>query len=133
MARVSIVFYSMYGHVHQMAEAVAQGAAAVAGTEVSLWQVPELVPDEALKASGAWEVRRKFADVPIIAAENLPQADAVIFGTPTRFGMMCAQMRQLLDQTGGLWAKGALINKIGSVFTSTELNPLPKPVVFVIN
>ncbi len=120
MARVSVVFYSMYGHVHQLAEAEAQGAAQVAGTDVKLWQVAELVPEEALKASGAWEPRQKFADVPVIEPAQLGEADAVIFGTPTRFGMMCAQMRQLLDRTGGLWANRALVGKVGSVFTSSN-------------
>jgi len=120
MARVSVVFYSMYGHIHQLAEAEAAGAAQVAGTDVKLFQVPELVPEAALKASGAWEARQKFADVPVIEPEQLAEADAIIFGTPTRFGMMCAQMRQFLDRTGGLWFSGALIGKIGSVFTSSN-------------
>jgi len=120
MARVSVVFYSMYGHVHQLAEAEAAGAAQVAGTDVKLYQVPELVPEQALKKAGAWEARRKFADVPVIEPEQLAEAEAIIFGTPTRFGMMCAQMRQVLDRTGGLWASGALIGKVGSVFTSSN-------------
>ncbi len=120
MARVIVVFYSMYGHVHQLAEAEAEGAARVAGTDVKLFQVPELVPVEALKESGAWEPRQKFAHLPVIEPAQLGEADAVIFGTPTRFGMMCAQMRQLLDRTGGLWASGALIGKVGSVFTSSN-------------
>ena len=119
MARVYVVFYSMYGHIHEMAEAEAKGAKEVAGTEVSLWQVPELVPDEALKSSGAYQARQAFAHVPIIEADRLAEADALIFGTPTRFGMMAAQMRQVLDRTGGLWAKGALIGKVGGVFAST--------------
>jgi NAD(P)H dehydrogenase (quinone) len=119
MARVYVVFYSMYGHIHQLAQAEAAGAAQVPGAEVKLYQVPELVPEQALKQAGAWEARQKFADLPVIEPADLAGADAIIFGTPTRFGMMCAQMRQLLDRTGGLWAGGALIGKVGSVFTST--------------
>jgi NAD(P)H dehydrogenase (quinone) len=119
MARVIVVFYSMYGHIHQLAEAEAEGARSVPGTEVKLYQVQELVPEEALKASGAWEARQAFAHVPVIEPNQLAEADGIIFGTPTRYGMMCAQMRQLLDRTGGLWVKGALVGKVGSVFTSS--------------
>lgn len=117
--RIQVVFYSMYGHVYQMAEAVAAGARDVEGTEVSLYQVPELVPDDVLEKSGAKQARAAFSHVPIINPEQLAEADAIIFGTPTRFGNMCAQMRNFLDQTGGLWMKGSLIGKVGSVFTST--------------
>jgi NAD(P)H:quinone oxidoreductase type IV len=117
--KVHIVFYSMYGHIYQMAEAVAAGAREVPGAEVSLYQAPELVPDEALEKSGAKAARAGFSLVPIATPESLAEADAIIFGTPTRFGMMAAQMRNLLDQTGGLWMKGSLIGKVGSVFTST--------------
>jgi NAD(P)H dehydrogenase (quinone) len=116
---VQVIFYSMFGHVWRMAQAVAEGARAVSDTEVDLYQVPELVPDEILAKSGAKTAREAFADVPIAAPDQLPQADAIIFGTPTRFGNMCAQMRNFLDQTGGLWARGALRGKVGSVFTST--------------
>jgi NAD(P)H:quinone oxidoreductase type IV len=118
-AQVQIVFYSMYGHVYRMAEAVAEGARSVPGVEVVLKQVPETLPDEVLAKMGATEARKAFAHVPVADVESLPSADAIIFGTPTRFGNMCAQMRAFLDRTGGLWAKGALIGKIGSVFTST--------------
>ncbi len=116
---VKIVFYSMYGHVYQMAEAVAKGARHVVDTEVMLYRVAELVPDEALEKSGAKKAQLAFAHIPVIKPEDLKTADAIIFGTPTRFGNMCAQMRNFLDQTGGLWAKNALVNKVGSVFTST--------------
>jgi NAD(P)H dehydrogenase (quinone) len=119
MAKVFVVFYSTYGHVHTMANAVAEGARSVAGTDVTLFQVPELMPDEALVKSGAAKTRQAFAHVPIIEPERLVEADAIIFGTPTRFGNMAAQMRNFLDRTGQLWAKGSLIGKIGSVFTST--------------
>ena len=119
MAKVQIVFYSMYGHVYRLTEAVAEGAREVADTEVVLYQVPELVPEEALEISGAKAARQKFADIPIAQPGNLAEADAIIFGTPTRFGNMCAQMRNFLDQTGQLWFKGALVGKVGSVFAST--------------
>jgi NAD(P)H dehydrogenase (quinone) len=117
--RVQVVFYSMYGHVYRLAEAVAEGARSVPDCQVALAQVLELVPDEALEKSGANKARQVFAHVPIAQPAQLAQADALIFGTPTRFGNMCAQMRNFLDQTGGLWVKGALVGKIGSVFTST--------------
>ncbi len=117
--KIFVVFYSMYGHIHQMARAVVEGARSVTGAEVSLFQVPELVPDDALERTGAKAARAAFAAVPIIKPEQLADADAIIFGTPTRFGNMCAQMRNFLDQTGKLWVQGALVGKVGSVFTST--------------
>lgn len=116
---VQIVFYSMYGHVYQLAEAVAAGAREVPDCAVSLHQVAELIPADVLEKSGAAAARAAFAHVPMATVGQLAEADAIIFGTPTRFGMMCAQMRNFLDQTGGLWAKGALIGKVGSVFTSS--------------
>ena len=119
MTKVQIVFYSMYGHVYRLAEAVAEGAREVADTEVVLYQVPELMPEEALEKSGAKAARQNFADIPTAQPGNLAEADAIIFGTPTRFGNMCAQMRNFLDQTGQLWFKGALVGKVGSVFAST--------------
>jgi NAD(P)H:quinone oxidoreductase type IV len=117
--KVQVVFYSMYGHVYKLAEAVAAGAREVSGTEVTLYQVPELVPQDVLEKSGAKAARAAFAQIPVARPEQLAQADAVIFGTPTRFGNMCAQMRNFLDQTGPLWMSGALVGKVGSVFTST--------------
>ena len=117
--KIQIIFYSMYGHVYRMAEAVAAGAREVSGTSVMIFQVPELVSDEILEKSGAKAARQVFAHVPLARVEQLPDADAIIFGTPTRFGNMAAQMRNFLDQTGGLWARGALVGKVGSVFTST--------------
>ena len=117
--KIQVVFYSMYSHIYQLAEAVAEGARQVESSEVTLYQVPELMPEEALEKSGAKAARATFAHVPIITPDQLAEADAIIFGTPTRFGNMCAQMRNFLDQTGGLWVKGALIGKVGSVFTST--------------
>jgi NAD(P)H:quinone oxidoreductase type IV len=118
-AKIQIVFYSMYGHVYQMAEAVAAGAREAGSTEVSLWQVPELVPEDILERSGAAAARASFADIPVAKPTQLAEADAVVFGTPTRFGNMAAQMRNFLDQTGGLWANGALVGKVGSAFTCT--------------
>lgn len=109
----------MYGHVYRLAEAVAEGAREVEGAEVSLYQVPELVPEQALARSGAKQAREAFAHVPVAEPDRLAEADAILFGTPTRFGNMCAQMRNFLDQTGGLWARGALIGKVGSVFTAS--------------
>jgi NAD(P)H dehydrogenase (quinone) len=117
--KIQIVFYSMYGHIYRMAEAVAAGAREVADTEVTFWQVPELVPEAVLEKSGAKAARAAFAAVPVAKPEQLAEADAIIFGTPTRFGNMCAQMRNFLDQTGGLWMSGGLVGKVGSVFTST--------------
>src|SRR5664280_1548134 len=119
MTKVLIVFYSMYGHVYRMAEAVAAGVREVPGAEVSLFQVPELIPEEALVKSGAKKARDAFAHVPFAEVDRLAEADAIIFGTPTRFGNMCAQMRNFMDQTGQLWLTGALVGKVGSVFTST--------------
>jgi NAD(P)H dehydrogenase (quinone) len=117
--RIQVVFYSMYGHIYKMAEAIAAGAREVADTDVTLYQAPELMPDDVLEKSGAKAARAAFAHVPMIKPEQLVDADAIIFGTPTRFGNMAAQMRNLLDQTGALWMSGALIGKVGSVFTST--------------
>ena len=119
MAKVQVIFYSMYGHVYQLAEAIAEGAREVHGADVKIFQVPELVPEEALIASGAKAVRDNFAHIPIADPSILGEADVIIFGTPTRFGNMCAQMRNFLDQTTQLWLSGALIGKVGSVFAST--------------
>jgi NAD(P)H dehydrogenase (quinone) len=115
MARVLVLYYSMYGHVETMANAVAEGARGVAGTEVDIKRVPELVPEEVSRKAGA----KLDQSAPIARVDELPNYDAIIFGTPTRFGNMCAQMRNFLDQTGGLWMNGSLVGKVGSVFTST--------------
>lgn len=118
-AKIQIVFYSMYGHIYTMAEAIAEGAREAGEVDVQLYQVPELMPDDVLEKSGAKGARAAFAHVPIIKPDQLAEADAIIFGTPTRFGNMAAQMRNFLDQTGSLWMKGKLIGKVGSVFSST--------------
>ncbi|MBI5778427.1 MAG: NAD(P)H:quinone oxidoreductase [Planctomycetes bacterium] len=117
--KINVIFYSMYGHIYQLAEAVAAGAKEITGAEVKLLQVPETLSNEVLGKMGALEARKRFAHIPTATMDDLAQADAIIFGAPTRFGMMCAQMRTFLDSTGGLWAKGALVNKVGSVFTSS--------------
>lgn len=117
--KLLVLFYSMYGHVHEMAEAVAAGASEVAGGGVMLRRVPETLPAEVLAKMGAVEAQQAFAHVPLGTVEELAAADAVIFGTPTRFGNMCGQMRQFLDSTGKLWQQGALVGKVGSVFVST--------------
>ncbi|MGU3536972.1 NAD(P)H:quinone oxidoreductase [Methylobacterium sp. A54F] len=114
MAKVLVLYYSSWGHVEQLAQAAAEGARA-AGAEVSVKRVPELVPEE---------VARQFhykldQAAPIAQPDELADYDAIIFGTPTRYGNMAAQMKQFIDQTGGLWMKGALVGKVGSVFTST--------------
>jgi NAD(P)H dehydrogenase (quinone) len=117
--KVLIVFYSTYGHVYQMAKAVAEGAESVPGAEVELRRVPETLPDDVLAQMGAVEAQKAFAHIPVARVEDLAAADAVIFGTPTRFGNMCGQMRQFLDATGQLWMQGTLVGKVGSVFAST--------------
>ena len=117
--KVLVVFYSTYGHIHKMAEAVAEGAKTLAGTEVELLRVPETLPPDVHEKMGAVEAQKAFSHVPVCSVEELAQADAVIFGTPTRFGNMCGQMRQFMDATGSLWAEGALVGKVGSVFASS--------------
>jgi len=117
--KVQVVFYSMYGHVYQMAEAIAKGAREAGDVSVELLRIPELVPDDILEKSGAKAAQRSFAHIPLIQTHHLVEADAIIFGTPTRFGNMCGQMRNFLDQVGGLWAKDLFVGKVGSVFAST--------------
>jgi NAD(P)H dehydrogenase (quinone) len=114
-----IVFYSMYGHIYRMAEAIAEGVRQVPEAEAILRRVPETLPEEVLKKMGALEAKKAFAHIPVATVDELPSAEAIIFGTPTRFGNMCGQMRQFLDATGELWAKGALVGKVGSVFASS--------------
>jgi NAD(P)H:quinone oxidoreductase type IV len=117
-AKIQVVFYSMYGHIYKMAEAVVAGVRET-GADVALYQVAELMSDEQLEKAGAKAARAAFAHIPFAKPDQLADADAVIFGAPTRYGNMCAQVRNFLDQTGGLWMKGALIGKVGSVFTSS--------------
>lgn len=118
--KVLVVYYSMYGHIHRMAEAVGEGARSAGGVEADLRRVPETLPEDVLKAMGALEAQKAIADVPVCTVDELAAADAIIFGTPTRFGNMCGQMRQFLDATGQLWFNGSLIGKVGSVFASAN-------------
>jgi NAD(P)H dehydrogenase (quinone) len=115
MTRILILYYSMYGHVETMAKTIADGACSVEGVEVFIKRVPELMPEEVARKTGA----KLDQEAPIATVDELPHYDAIIFGTPTRFGNMCAQMRNFLDQTGKHWVSGALVGKVGSVFTST--------------
>jgi len=115
MAKILVLYFSMYGHIETMAKAVAHGAGSVEGTDVTIKRVLDLVPENVARKAGA----KLDQAAPIATVEELPNYDAIIFGTPTRFGNMCAQMRNFLDQTGGLWAGGKLVGKVGSVFTST--------------
>lgn len=115
MIRILVLYYSSYGHVEAMAEAVAEGAREVDGAKVTIKRVAELMPEEVARKANV----KLDQKAPVAAPNELADYDAIIFGTPTRFGNMCAQMRNFLDQTGGLWMKGALIGKVGSVFTST--------------
>lgn len=114
MTKVLVLYYSSYGHIETMAQAVAEGARA-AGADAVVKRVPELVPEEVARKSGI----KLDQAAPIATVDELPGYDAIVFGTPTRFGNMTAQMRNFLDQTGGLWARGALVGKVGSVFTSS--------------
>lgn len=115
MTKILIIYYSMYGHVETMAKAVANGARTVEGVEVTIKRVPELMPEEMARKAGG----KLDQEAPMATTDELPNYDAIIFGTPTRFGNMCSQMRNFLDQTGKHWMSGALIGKAGSVFTST--------------
>ena len=117
--KVLIVYYSLYGHIHNMAEAISEGVKKVPGAEVLMRRVPETLPPDVLEKMGAVEAQKAFSHIPLATVDELPSADAIIFGTPTRFGNMCGQMRQFMDATGQLWAKGALVGKVGSVFTSS--------------
>lgn len=117
--KILIVYYSMYGHIHRMAEAVAEGARGIQEAEVIMRRVPETLSEAILGKMGALEPQKSFAHIPVCTVDELASADAIIFGTPTRFGNMCGQMRQFLDATGGLWARDALVGKVGSVFTSS--------------
>ncbi len=117
--KVLIVYYSMYGHIYKMAEAVAAGVREIPGCKVNIKRVPETLSPEILGKMGALDAQKSMEHIPVVTVDDLTSADAIIFGTPTRFGNMCGQMRQFLDATGGLWASGALVGKVGSVFTSS--------------
>jgi NAD(P)H dehydrogenase (quinone) len=117
--KILVLYYSTYGHLYKMAQAIVEGATQVNGADVVLRRVPETLPEEVLKNMGALDAQQAQANIPICTVEELANADAIIFGTPTRFGNMCGQMRQFLDSTGQLWSQGALVGKVGSVFAST--------------
>jgi NAD(P)H dehydrogenase (quinone) len=117
--KVLIVYYSLYGHVARMADAAAEGAREIPGATVVVRRVPETLSEDVIAKMGATDAQKKLAQVPVCTVDELAAADAILFGTPTRFGNMCGQMRQFLDATGGLWTKGALVGKVGSVFTSS--------------
>lgn len=119
MCKILIVYYSMYGHIYRMAEAMAEGVREVAGCEAIIKRTPETLSNEVLEMMGALEAQKGMSHIPIATTQDLADADAIIFGTPTRFGNMCGQMRQFLDATGQLWLKGSLVGKPGSVFTSS--------------
>ena len=115
MARILVLYYSMYGHVETMASAIAEGARSVKGADVTVKRVPETIPPDVAQRNGV----KLDQAAPVAIPSELADYDAIIFGTPTRFGNMAAQMRNFLDQTGGLWVKGGLVGKVGSVFSST--------------
>ena len=117
---VLIPFYSMYGHIYRMAQAVAEGVSQIEGAQAVLRRVPETLPPEVLEKMGAVESQKTLSQVEVCTIEELAEADGIIYGTPTRFGNMCGQMRQFLDATGKLWATGSLVGKVGSVFTSSN-------------
>lgn len=117
--KIQVIFYSMYGHIYKMADAIVKGVRQVDDVDVELYRITELVPDDVLERSGAKAAQREFSHIPFAKPEQLANADGVIFGTPTRYGNMCAQMRNFLDQTGSLWMQNLLVGKVGSVFTST--------------
>jgi len=114
-----VLFYSTYGHVYRLAQAIADGAREVSGVDVTVKRVPETLPPDVIKTMGAADAQKAFVSVPVATVNDLADAGAIIFGTPTRFGNMAGQMRQFLDATGDLWAKGKLVGKVGSVFTSS--------------
>ncbi len=118
--KVLVVYYSLYGHIHTMAQAVAEGVTSVDGATVELRRVPETLPPEVIEKMGAADAQKNMEQVSVCTVEELRSADAIIFGTPTRFGNMCGQMRQFLDATGQLWMQGGLVGKVGSVFTSSS-------------
>ena len=119
MCKVLIVYYSLHGHIFSMAEAVSKGVLQVTGCEALVKRVPETLPGDVLEKMGALEFQKRQTHIQVATMDDLAEADAVIFGTPTRFGNMCGQMRQFLDASGSLWQKGSLIGKPGSVFTSS--------------
>jgi NAD(P)H dehydrogenase (quinone) len=117
--KILIVFYSAYGHIYRMAEAVVEGVRRVSGAEPILRRVPETLTEEILEGMGALKTQKSLSRIPICTLDELKSADAVIFGTPTRYGNMCGQMRQFLDTMGIAGLQSALVDKVGSVFASS--------------
>jgi NAD(P)H dehydrogenase (quinone) len=118
--KIYVVFYSMYGHIFEMAKAAAEGVYQAPGAKAELFTVPETLPEEVLKKMGAVEPQKRWADVPVIEAGKLPEADGLIFCTPTRFGNMCGQMKQFVDSWGGLWMNRSLVGKPAGVISSSN-------------
>ena len=118
--KVLVVYYSLYGHVYRLGQEIVEGARSVEGVEAELRRVPETLQQEVLEKMGAVNSQEKQSQIPICTTDELAEADAIVFGTPTRFGNMCGQMRQFLDSTGQLWMSGSLVGKVGSVFVSTN-------------
>lgn len=117
--KVLIMYYSLYGHIKKMADAIAEGVQQIEGAEVVLRRVPETLPDEIIEATGATEAQKELQKVPVVTLDDLREAAAIIIGSPTRYGNMCGQMQAFIDSTGPLWAKGELVGKVGGAFTST--------------
>jgi NAD(P)H dehydrogenase (quinone) len=114
-----VLFYSTYGHIWKLAEAIAEGAREVEGNEVVIKRVPETLPQSILDQIGATDAQKAFSHLPVATPDELTEYDAILFGTPTRYGNLCGQMQAYMDSTGGLWAKGALVGKVGGAFVST--------------
>lgn len=119
MVKVLVLFYSTYGHLYQMAKSVAEGAAEIEGAQVTLKRVPETLSEDVLQKLGALDAQKTFADVPVAEYDELDKYDVILFGSPTRFGTIAAQLKHYMDATGALWASGALVGKVGGFFTST--------------
>ena len=119
--KILILYYSMFGHIFRMAQAVAEGAKSADGVEVKIAQAPELVPDSVIESNEGMKAAKELQkDIPIATVEDLAQVDGIVFGSPTRFGNMCAQMRNFLDQTGPIWAQGSLVGRPAGFFTSSN-------------
>lgn len=119
MAKILVLFYSAYGHIHTLSQAIIEGIKEVNGVSVDLKRVPETLSEEILAKNGSLETQKKLSSIPVCTVDDLVNYDAIFFGSPTRFGNMCGQMKQFLDATGKLWTKGALVGKVGSCFTSS--------------
>jgi len=117
---ILVLYYSMYGHIYSLAKSIAKGAKDIAGANVEIKKVPETLSNDVLEKMNALKALESQKDIQVASLDDLEKADAIIFGSPTRFGNMCAQMRTFLDATGGLWVKGALVDKVGAVFTSSN-------------